>query len=231
MRLATEECRWFHEGDPPDEVERWFHSAGPEVEARVEDWRVDFYVAIRDADEVGIKWRASGSADSGGEPGSAAFEVKGRTASLGLHRFGAERHGHVEQWTRWRLDEIPRALGLPRPGAAGVIEVRKRRLLRVFRLDVHGSPALQRGSDADADGAVKLEAELGRLELGPSREAHWTICFEASPTGPALHGAFDLALGEFLADAPESLRCTARGSCGYPAWLRRQAQGVEGVRG
>jgi hypothetical protein len=156
---------------------------------------------------MGIKWR------------DGRLEIKGREAALGRTVFAPGIEGICERWLKWSYAGAAieqRLLGLFRdPGAHGIALVEKRRLQRLFALDVAGDAAEVDGSEPRTRG-VNIELAQIRLAEGP---AYWSLAFEAFPGDTGMTEPFSRTVAQLLKGCP-ALPLAAERSMAYPRWLR-----------
>lgn len=225
FKAFSQEVRWFFDSalDIEGEVAAWFFKdrapyGDKGVKGELEwpgKWRDDRYLIIPGSADMGLKWREG------------QLQIKGRESSLGIQRFGDGIEGHTERWIKWSYqgDPIDRRFKdwfPPELGAApGVVLVEKKRVQRRIRLNpVEGASEVPAGKPIDCAGADRaLDVELARICIDGSQEdTHWSLGFEAFPTGAAMHEEFTDVVAAFLEEFP-ALPLGKEQSKSYPAWL------------
>ena len=136
--FASHEVRWFFDGavDSNPLLRDWFKTSaqvrrkgdfGQPVWMGRLDGKPDVYLLLPGADDMGIKWREGN------------FQIKGRSASLGIHEFCGRHRGSVERWIRWSYAKLPESYHrlFTDGDNKGLItvSVRKTRAMRKTRLD------------------------------------------------------------------------------------------------
>lgn len=221
MGFATCECRWFFRGEVGGDVVDWFAMTKPWKQDRdlvSPEWprkaRVDHYVTIPNSRDIGIKWR--GESVEGEAP---RLEFKGKVASLGVKTFSSRAAGVVERWVKWTCDTDAIQ-------AASLVDVEKRRLLRVVQLD-RSSDGIEASPPSLSADDPSLQIELTKLRL--AGQPYWTLGFEAFPDALTLRTDFIRSVSLFLREPPRSLELTPGLSSSYPEWLARHAH-HDGIR-
>jgi hypothetical protein len=216
--FASHEVRWFFDGAVAEHpaLRTWFETFPPVEKkggfgspvwmGRLDD-KPDVYLILPGADDMGIKWREGN------------FQIKGRTASLGLHSYCGRFHGLVERWVRWSYAGMPesyRKLFLD-GNEKGLItvSVRKTRALRKIKLDTYNGSALEVDPKEFIDRGINIE--LTDIEIGG--KPCCTLAFEAYPDDSAMHAAFTQTVEAFL-DGLKGVEFGAGNSMSYPGWLR-----------
>lgn len=224
MRFDSREVRWFFSGAPPDEVVSWFRTVRPwpvESGPGSMEWprepRDDVYLVLRGRGDLGIKLRDEPAPDGPGP----LIEFKGRTTEPGptttvRDRRGGPVDGRVEDWVKWSFTREQLPAGIPAlfHGSAAQ-RVRKRRLLRLVRLEA-GGEAVEVSTETE-EPYRSLAFELTRVECA-GRE-FWTLGLEANPVDSGMALDFEVGCGRLLARWPGDPPLSAERSVGYAAWL------------
>jgi hypothetical protein len=207
--FPTLEVRWFYRGAVPPEVDAWFQRGPGKVERHPS--REDHYLRITDTDALGIKLREG------------RVEVKQRAHEHGTLRFHERVSGAVEHWRKWsfQLAAARSALSSIAVPPTPWIAVRKRRLLRTYRLTTDKC-VVPVSTPQNIGQACELELTSVRV-VG---QDWWTLAFEAFGDESALKEQLVLvARHVFAVDEAPSFH--APESCGYADWLRRITQKEE----
>lgn len=204
------ELRWFWPEAAPHDLAAWFRGAAthqwPAGGGRL---RSDTYVVDRGQPELGIKHRGSASIP----------ELKQRCGTAQQPCEIEPFRGAIEFWAK----VVPR-LGLKLPVDTAVVEVSKRRWLRLF--DTHGDTRQLRLNEDGSPWDTAYQAiqgchvELTELELALG-ERWVTLGFES-------FGPVETLLNSLRASAAWLAQRNAPGLDGaieasYPAWLCRAA--------
>lgn len=232
MRFGSLEVRWFFAGTPApdaaageDPVVSWFRTSRPlptegagGVPAWPRGWREDVYGVLAGHDDLGMKWRREADGGSGEE----RFEFKGRVAHLGDVSLGVGPQARLERWMKWSVPASAAPPGVLLPfetgRGAGLVTVRKRRMLRTVRLDDDGGAAEITTAGSPPTVRRGLEFELTRGEAGG--EPFWTLAAEAFPWEPRVREHFARLVTRLLEGWPGPPLALER-SLSYPAWLQR----------
>ena|GEM_PF-1226607 len=216
--FASHEVRWFLDGaiDRHPLLQSWFDTGspipkkgefGPPVWMGRLDGKPDVYLLVPGADDMGIKWREGN------------FQIKGRTASLGVQTFCGRFQGQVERWVRWSYGNLPdsyhRLFTDGDNEGLITVSVGKTRALRKIRIDTYNGSAEEVDPKAFIDRGINFE--LTDIEVGG--KSCCTVAFEGYPDDSAMHAAFTQVVEAFL-DGLEGVEISAGNSMSYPAWLR-----------
>ncbi|MEW6145773.1 MAG: hypothetical protein AB1598_12225 [Thermodesulfobacteriota bacterium] len=222
--FASHEVRWFFDGavDKNPALGSWFETSspipkqggfGPPVWMGRLGGEPDVYLLVPGADDMGIKWREGN------------FQVKGRTASLGVHSFCGRFQGSVERWVRWSYAGMPEAyrnlfLDGNEKGLI-TVSVRKTRALRKIKIDTYDGSALEVDPKEFIDRGINFE--LTDIEVGG--KPYCTVAFEAYPDDSAMHAAFTRVVEAFLGGL-KGVELGAGNSMSYPEWLLNIVSGA-----
>lgn len=218
MPLITREVRWFFDGSLPVTSAAWFAGARTGGQGCFEsavqplEWRIDSYLRLPNADDVGVKLRQG------------RLEIKGCHSLVGMQRFGEDVEGEVSCWTKWTID-IPEREGSPGAWPAldhlAFLPVAKQRLQRSVLFTQEDMVEVPAGQKID----YGLHMELTRLRVADApTDTHWSIGFEAFPEEPCGSPVFAKAVSRLLDGCPAK-PLGAEDSMPYPRWLKRLGAG------
>lgn len=199
----TTEMRWFYRMTNsmciPGSLWRWFENLPGTLDDEPE--RVDHYLLLQEASDLGIKVREG------------RLEVKYRLARPTRLRLAPQAEGRIEQWAKWAFvagsNESGPGLKLDFPWQP----VRKKRWLRCYRPDHQQSRTLS----PEREGQFGCDLELTQVRL--EADCWWSLGLEAyGGSVESRHALLRHVAGQTLGSGrPPQL--DLRASMGYPRWL------------
>lgn len=219
--LASQEVRWFFEGDVNrhQSLKHWFETAKPipqSLDVGPPEWKErlnnepDVYLLIPGSDDMGIKWREG------------KLQIKGRVSALGTQVFSDRHQGNVEHWVKWSYGNLPNSYqrgSLKEQTDLITVSVQKVRALRKIRLD----PLTWNAQEVDVRTPIDQGLELELTDLAVTGKRYCSLAFEGSLGGSASSILFHKTVETFLADL-KNWNLTAAHSWSYPAWLENVVQ-------
>jgi hypothetical protein len=192
--------RWFFQGQTPDRVLNWFN--GGAFVPKAEDPKSDFYLALPQTEDLGIKLRAGKH-----------IEMKRRSASPVEVEIWKNGAGYMEEWRKWSfpIDLTQSSPDVSQP-AGSWTEVKKHRWLRKFSV-VDGQ---LREVDPESFPDEGCNLELAEVTVANNR--WWTLCIGAFGHLDTVDGNLRLTLTH-VQESPGSFELPLASSCGYPEWL------------
>jgi hypothetical protein len=196
--LESTEIRWFFEGALPLEIKKNFEKN--KSENSIEN-RIDYYLAVKDIDYVGIKLRNS------------RLEIKWRRKIYQFNFLQSELEGNIESWTRWEWNDKASFIEiesiLEKNESNPWVKVIKKRMQRKFNIYKDKIITISPG-ELHADFAMEI------TELTANSQTWWSFSLDSLTGKDILY--FNEIVENQLTDHSH-MNLKKEWSYGYPHWL------------